>query len=101
MRAYSIWEGPPGYVREIDPALGLWDAVARPFLDQMSRLFVEPDWLSFLPICGPIVCIDHFVRAMAMGKSTPGDIAKEVDGHSAADILIRSIGWSILASSHG
>lgn len=47
IRAYSIWGGLPGYVREIDPALGLWDTVSETLLDPNARLFVEPDWLRF------------------------------------------------------
>jgi AAA+ ATPase superfamily predicted ATPase len=86
IRAYSIWGGLPGYVREINPALGLWDAISQTILDPNARLFVEPDWLRFTDLRADRL-YTSLVRAMAMGKSTPGDIAKEVGRHSAADIF--------------
>jgi hypothetical protein len=86
IRAYAIWGGLPGYVHEINPALGLWDNVSQTLLDPNARLFAEPDWLRFTDLRADRL-YTSLVRAMAMGKSTPGDIAKEVGRHSAADIF--------------
>lgn len=86
IRAYSIWGGLPGYTHEINPALSLWDNVSQTLLDPNARLFVEPDWLRFTDLRADRL-YTSLVRAMAMGKSTPSDIAKEVGRHSAADIF--------------
>jgi AAA+ ATPase superfamily predicted ATPase len=102
IRAYAIWGGLPGYVREIHPALGLWNNVSQTLLDPNARLFVEPDWLRFTDLRADRL-YTSLVRAMAMGQSTPGDIAKEVGRHSAADIfdpLNRLVDLSIVVRVH-
>lgn len=102
IRAYAIWGGLPGYVREIHPTLGLWDNVSQTILDPNARLCVEPDWLRFTDLRADRL-YTSLVRAMAIGQSTSGDIAKEVGRHSAADIfdpLNRLVDLSIVIRVH-
>ncbi len=86
VRAYAIWGGLPGYLREIDPRLGLWANVARTILRPDARLSVEPDWLRFTDLRADRL-YTSLVRAIATGAHTPGDIARAVGRHSAADVI--------------
>jgi len=84
--AYAIWGGLPGYLREIDPSLNLWDNVSQSVLDPNARLFTEPDWLRFTDLRADRL-YTSLVRAIAMGRHTPGAIAKDVGRGGAADIF--------------
>jgi len=84
--AYAIWGGLPGYLREIDPSLDLWDNVSQSVLDPNAPLFTEPDWLRFTDLRADRL-YTSLVRAIAMGQHTPGDIAKDVGRGGAADIF--------------
>ncbi len=86
VRAYAIWGGLPGYLREIDPRIGLWANVARTILRPNARLSVEPDWLRFTDLRADRI-YNSLVRAIATGARMPGDIARAVGRHSAADVI--------------
>jgi len=86
VRAYAMWGGLPGYLREIDPHLGLWANAARTILRPNARLSVEPDWLRFTDLRADRL-YNSLVRAIAMGAHMPGDIARAVGRHSAADVI--------------
>jgi AAA+ ATPase superfamily predicted ATPase len=84
--AYAIWGGLPGYLRELDPALGLWENLSATVLDPDARLFAEPDWLRFTDLRADRV-YTSLVRCIAMGQQTPGPIARAVGRASANDIF--------------
>jgi AAA+ ATPase superfamily predicted ATPase len=84
--AYAIWGGLPGYLRDIDSSLGLWENLRTTVLDPDARLFAEPDWLRFTDLRADRV-YTSLARAIAMGHHMPGDIAKAVGRDSANDIF--------------
>ncbi len=85
VRAYAIWGGLPRHLRDLDPFLDLWENVRHTLLDPDGRLFVEPDWLRFTDLRADRV-YTSLVRVIAMGRRSPGDIAKAVGRNSATDI---------------
>lgn len=98
VRAYAIWGGLPGFLREIDPALGLWENVRQSILDPHARLFVEPDWLRFTELRSDQL-YTSLVRAIASGQHTPSDIARNVGRHGATDVfdpLNRLVGLGVV-----
>lgn len=86
VRAYGIWGGLPGYLREIDPGLGLWESVAGTVLRPEARLAVEPDWLRFTDLRADRL-YTSLVRAVAAGAQRPSDIARAVGRSGAAEVL--------------
>jgi len=86
VRAYGVWGGLPGYLRDVDPEMGLWDNIARTLLRPDARLAVEPDWLRFTDLRADRL-YTSLVRAIATGAHVPSDIARAVGRHSAAEVV--------------
>ncbi len=86
VRAYGVWGGLPGYLRELDPTLGLWENVAQTVLRPEARLAVEPDWLRFTDLRADRL-YTSIVRAVAMGAQRPSDIARAVGYNGAAEVI--------------
>jgi len=86
VRAYGVWGGLPGYLRELPSGLGLRDLVLHTMLLPEARLFSEPDWLRFTDLRADRI-YTSVVRAVAMGASRPSDIARAVGRGSAAEIV--------------
>jgi len=85
VRAYGIWGGLPGYLRELNSPHNLWDAVAYSIFRPEARLAIEPDWLRFTDLRADRL-YTSIIRAVAMGAHRPSDIARAVGRASAAEV---------------
>lgn len=86
VRAYGVWGGLPGYLRELGATRGLWEMVAQTMLRPEARLAVEPDWLRFTDLRADRL-YTSLVRALAMGSRRPSDIARAVGRGGAAEVI--------------
>jgi hypothetical protein len=86
VRAYGVWGGLPGYLRDVDPAMGLWDNIAHTLLRPDARLAIEPDWLRFTDLRADRL-YTSLVRAIATGAHAPRDIARAVLSRSSSTII--------------
>jgi AAA+ ATPase superfamily predicted ATPase len=62
IRAYAIWGDLPGYMHEINPALGLWDNVSQTLLDPTELLLLVNPVLSLLEYPYPHNCFSDESR---------------------------------------
>jgi AAA+ ATPase superfamily predicted ATPase len=86
VRAYGVWGGLPGYLRELDATRSLGEMIAQTMLRPEARLAVEPDWLRFTDLRADRL-YTSLVRAVAMGARRPSDIARAVGRGGAAEVM--------------
>jgi hypothetical protein len=86
--AYAIWGGMPSYLEEIDPKLDLWDNVRDAILRPGARLADEPAWLRFADLRSDVLYAS-ILRAIALGNTRPGRIARAIGKERADDVAFQ------------
>ncbi len=76
MDFFSLLGGLPAYLKQFDPAAGLWENVRERMLKPEAYLFSEPEFILREELREPR---NYFaiLRAVAQGKTRPGEIINE------------------------
>jgi len=86
--AYAVWGGMPSYLEEVDPGRDLWENVRDSILRPGARLADEPTWLRFADLRNDVLYAS-ILRAIALGQTRPGRIARAIGKARADDVAFQ------------